>query len=125
VLQLIPSCTRQGSGVGPVMDLGPLRGKLLEVTMNINNVMEREGLVLSIWGSSDEFEFGPHPLLVFPEKCYCGTYNTFLDLTKFPAVRYLKAEWRMSQWGFRHVAPTFGFQVAVKQSCYCASMACA
>jgi hypothetical protein len=103
--------------------LGPHRGKLLDVTMDINNVMEREGLVLSIWGSSDEFEFGPQPLLAFPQKCYCGTYHTFLDLTRLPAVRYLRAEWTMNQWGSRRSAPTFGFQVSVQESHHQAAMA--
>ena len=123
VLQLIPPCTRQGNGVGPIVDLGTHRGELLEVTLDINNVKEREGLALSIWGSSDEFEFGPHPLLVFPEKCYCGTYNAFLDLSRYPAVRYLRAEWKMSQWGSRHLAPIFGFHVSVRDATYHAAMA--
>ena len=122
-LQLIPTCTRQGNGVGPVVDIGPYRGKLLDVTLNINSVMEREGLVLSIWGSSDEFEFGTHPLIVFPEKCYCGIYHTFLDLTRFPAVRYLRAEWKMNHWGWRSTAPTFGFQVSVKEAAWQTAMA--
>lgn len=114
-LHLVPQCTRQGNGVGPVINLGLHGGKLLVVTLGINSVLEHEGLILSIRGSGDEFDFTARPVIQFPEKCYCGIYTTFLDLTKHPTLRYLRAEWTMNRWGLRRTPPTFSFHVEVRE----------
>lgn len=125
VLHLVPACTRQGSGVGPVTDLGPHRAKLLVVTLAINSVLEHEGLVVSIRGSESEFDFPDRPILVYPEKCYCGIYATFLDLTRYPAVRYLRAEWKMNRWGIRRSPATFAFHLEARESGFRAATAVA
>jgi hypothetical protein len=113
---LVPSSTRSSDGVGPLIELGPLRGKLLLVTLGINNVVEQEALAISIWGSASETGWGIKPLLSFPKKSYCGVYTAFLNLANYPAVRFLRVEWKMSRLRNRNCGLMFGFSVSLEES---------
>ena len=116
ILDLLPSSLRQENGIGPGIDLGKHRGQLLQVTLVISNVMENEGLIVSIWGSIDQSDFGVRPILSFSPKFYCGVYTTFLDLTKYPNLRYLRAVWTMNRRGAQHRPPMFGFHISAQES---------
>jgi hypothetical protein len=113
---LVPLSTRNSDGVGPVIELGALRGKLLLVTLIINHVVEHEALDISIWGSASETGWGVKPLFSFPRKSYCGVYTTFLNLENYPTVRFLQVEWKMSRLRNRNSRLMFGFSVSLGES---------
>jgi|CZKS01.1.fsa_nt_gi hypothetical protein len=114
-MYLVPQCVEKNDGIGPLIDLGTLGGKLLVVTLGINDVVEQEALAISIWGSSSGTDWGPKPLLTFPQKSYCGAYATILNLTKNPAVRFLRVQWTMSRWTQRNSDLMFGFYVSLEE----------
>ena len=113
---LLPESIARADGVGPEIDLGADHAKLLVLTLGINRIIEQEGLVVSIWGSSDGLDWGIQPLVSFPQKYYCGMYSVLLNLVKYPDVRYLRTEWRMHRWSKGDVTPMFGFYVFAEVS---------
>ena len=119
--RLLSQCLERADGTGPTIDLGHDRSSLLVISMSINHVIENERLTLSIWGSADGNDWGNKPLISFPPKSYCGIYSTFLNLTLYPDVRYLRAKWSMARCGRGEWAPLFGFQVSAQKSAACAA----
>ena len=113
---LLPECIARADGVGPEIDLGADHAKLLVLTLGINRIIEQEGLVVSIWGSSDRVDWGTKPIVSFPQKYYCGMYSVLLNLVKYPDVRYLRVEWKMNRWSKGDVNPMFGFYVFAEVS---------
>ena len=112
---LVSQGVQKNDGVGPVLDLDDLRGKLLVVALGINEVAEQEDLAISIWGSSTGTDWGTKPLVLFPQKSYCGIYATLLNLTKNPGVRFLRVQWAMNRWTQRNTDLMFGFYVSVEE----------
>ena len=106
---------KKSDGVGPAIPLDSLQGKLLVVTLGINQVVEHEGLEISVWGSASGTDWGPRPLVVFPQKSYCGVYATLLNLSRNPAVRFLRVKWTMSPWSQRTSELMFGFHVSLEE----------
>ena len=114
---LLPEHMSRNDGVGPAMDLGADCCKLLVVTLGINHVMEHGGLIVSIWGSADGVNWGPRPLVSFPQKYYCGLYSSLLNLVGRPEIRYLRPQWSMKGWGDKsNTAPLFSFNLFVEES---------
>ena len=113
---LVPPSIKQNDGVGPVIELGAMHGKLLVVTLGINNVLEQESLAISIWGSASGTEWGTKPLLSFPRKSYCGLYAAFLNLANYPTIRFLRVEWKLSPLRNQDSRLMFGFYVSLKES---------
>ena len=113
---LLSPCIERQDGTGPAIDLGPLRGKLLVVTLGLHNLLEQEGLAISSLGSASGSEWGARPLVSFPEKSFCGVYSTFLNLDNYPTIRYLRAEWKMSRWAQRDSSRMFGFYISLEES---------
>jgi hypothetical protein len=113
---LLPELEVESDGFGPETDIGDDRGKLLVVTLALDQVPAREGLLVSIWGSSDGQDWGVKPLLKLTEKYYCGIYSTLLNLAKHPAVRFLRVEWKTRRWGKASTIPGFGFSVCAESS---------
>jgi hypothetical protein len=113
---LVPEDVARANGTGSVVDLDVGQGKLLVLTLGINRVLEQEALQINIWGSMDKDDWGMRPLLAFPPKSYCGIYSQLLNLSKHPAVRYLRVEWKMSRWGRSSSDPLFGFSVFADES---------
>ncbi len=113
---LLPLGVRRGDGVGPVMDLGEYRGKLLVVTLAITDVMERTGLTVSVWGSEDQTDWGAKPLVTFRQRQYCGVYSVLLHMAPKPSVVWARVQWDMHRWGKSEHTPAFGFEVFVEQS---------
>jgi len=104
---LVPETTVREAGTGPVLDLGVDRGDSLILTLGITRIIEQESLDVSIWGSADGSDWGTKPLLSFPQKFYCGTYQILLDLSDSPDVRYLRAKWQANRWGKGDTKPLF------------------
>jgi len=113
---LVPECITESNGFGPEVHVGANRGRLLVLTLGIHRVTEQQGLILSVWGSSDGTDWGSRPLIKFPEKFYCGLYSALLNLAQRPDVLYMRAEWSMKRWGKANPTPMFGFSVYTEES---------
>ncbi len=104
---ILPETTIREAGTGPVMDLGDSRGAHLLLTLGVTRIIEQESLDVSIWGSADNAEWGAKPLVAFPQKFYCGTYQILLDLGPHPDVRFLRAKYQAHRWGKGEPKPLF------------------
>jgi hypothetical protein len=104
---LIEETTVRETGTGPVVDLGVTRDETLIVTFGITRIIEQESIDLTIWGSADGADWGSKPLVAFPQKFYCGTYQILVDLSAHPEARYLRAKWTMNRWGKGDPKPLF------------------
>jgi len=112
---LLPETTIREAGTGPEIGLGDQRGGVLVLTLGITRILEKESLELAIWGSADGHEWGSKPLLSFPQKFYCGTYQVIMDLADRPDVRYLRAQWQVNRWGKGDSHPLFTIYLFVKE----------
>ncbi len=113
---LLAESVRKGDGVGPVVALDEHCCKLLVVTLGITDVVERTGLTVSVWGSSDQNDWGAQPLLTFRQRQYCGVYSVLLNMAMHTGVRYLRVQWNMNRWGRGERTPLFGFEVFLEES---------
>jgi hypothetical protein len=104
---VLPETTIREAGSGPELEIGDSQGSTLLLTLGITRIIEQESLDVSIWGSPDGAEWGAKPLIAFPQKFYCGTYQIVLDLTDHPDVRYLRAKWQAHRWGRGEPKPLF------------------
>jgi hypothetical protein len=111
---LLPETTVREAGAGPEISLGNQQGKTLVLTLGIMRIIEQESLDLSIWGSVDGSDWGAKPLVSFPQKFYCGTYQVVVDLSQHPEVKYLQAKWQVNRWGKGDSKPLFGIYVFVR-----------
>ena len=108
---LVPETTVREAGTGPSLDLGADRGDSLILTLGITRIIEQESLDVSIWGSADGNDWGAKPLMSFPQKFYCGTYQILLDLSEHSNMRYLRAKWQANRWGKGDSKPLFSVYV--------------
>jgi len=114
---LLPESMVEGDGIGPEVDSHPsIAGRLLVLTLGITRVAEQQSIVVSIWGSANKRDWGDKPLVSFPQKSYCGTYSTLLNLNKWPNVGYLRAQWEMRNWSKKDRTPLCAFYVFAEAS---------
>src|ERR1035441_6601665 len=104
---LLQETTGRTAGASPDIDLGGQLGGTLFLTLGITRIIEQESLDVSIWGSPDGTEWGAKPLISFPQKFYCGTYQVVLDLRDHPTVRFLRAKWQVTRGGKGEPKPMF------------------
>ena len=104
---LLPETLVREAGQSPDADFGEVQSGTLILTLGITRIIEQESLDISIWGSLDGTDWGAKPLLAFPQKFYCGTYQLVLDLSERPA-RYLRVKWTCNRWGKGDSKPLFG-----------------
>ena len=104
---LLPETTVREAGQSADIDLGAPQSGTLILTLGITRIIEQESIDLSIWGSADGTDWGSKPLVAFPQKFYCGTYQLVLDLANRP-VKYLRAKWQVNRWGKGDPKPLFG-----------------
>jgi hypothetical protein len=95
---LMPECQVGADGTGPQIEIIEHRGKLLVLTLGISGIVQGVGIIVSVHGSSDQLDWGTAPLVSFSQKYYCGLYSVLLNLTKYPDVQYLRAQWRIQCW---------------------------
>jgi len=110
---LLPETTVRDAGHSPDLDLGELQSGTLILTMGITRIIEQESLDVSIWGSADGAEWSAKPLISFPQKFYCGTYQILLNLSETPA-KFLRAKWQVNRWGKGDPKPLFGVYLFVQ-----------
>ena len=84
------------------------------LTLGITRIIEQESFDLSIWGSADGSGWGVKPLVSFPQKFYCGTYQVALDLSRHAVVKYLRVQWQASRWGKGEAKPLFSLYVFIE-----------
>ncbi len=108
---ILPETTIREAGTGPALDLGDSQGGLVLLTLGITRIIEQESLDVSVWGSEDNMEWGAKPLIAFPQKFYCGTYQVLLDLSQHRKVKYLRVKWQVARWGKGDAKPLFGLYV--------------
>ena len=111
---LVPETTVREAGTGTALDLGADRADSLILTLGITRIIEQESLDVSIWGSTDGADWGTKPVVSFPQKFYCGTYQILLDLSDHPDVRYLRTKWQVNRWGKGDPTPLFGLYLFVQ-----------
>jgi len=115
---ILPETTIREAGTSVALDLGDGRAGLLLVTLGITRIIEQESLDVAIWGSADNAEWGAKPLVAFPQKFYCGTYQILLDLRAHPDVRFVRVKYHVQRWGKGDPKPLFGayvFAQAIQQ----------
>jgi hypothetical protein len=112
---LLPETTVREAGNGSELDLGDAQGHLVLLTLGITRIIEQESLDVAVWGSVDGKEWGAKPLIGFPQKFYCGTYQILLDLTQHPDMKYVRVKWNAQRWGKGDSKPLFGFYVFAQQ----------
>ena len=110
---LLQETTVRAAGSSSNLDLGDHKGSVL-LTLGITRIIEQESIDVSIWGSADGTEWGAKPLVTFPQKFYCGTYQIVLDLSDQPNVRYLRAKWGVNRWGKGDPKPLFTVYIAAE-----------
>ena len=112
---LLAETTIREAGAGPVLSLGAHQGSVLILTLGITRIIEQESLDLSILGSPDGTDWSAKPLVTFPQKFYCGTYQVLLDLTERPDVKHIRAKWHVNRWGKGDPTPLFDVYLFVKE----------
>jgi hypothetical protein len=110
---LLPETTVRDAGQSPELDLGETQSGTLILTLGITRIIEQESIDISIWGSADGTEWGAKPLVAFPQKFYCGTYQILLDLSDRPA-KFLRAKWAVNRWGKGDPKPLFGVYLFIQ-----------
>ena len=113
---LLPETVVRENGNSPELELGNSKVKIIALTLGITRIVEQESLDVSVWGSADNTDWGTKPLLAFPQKFYCGTYNLLLDLTEQPNTQYLRVQWKVNRWGRGDAKPLFGFYVFAQEA---------
>jgi hypothetical protein len=104
---LLPETTVRDAGQSPAIDLGELQSGTLVRTLGLTRIIEQQSIDVSFWGSVDGADWGSKPLVAFPQKFYCGTYQILLDLTDRP-IKFLRAKWQVNRWGKGDPKPLFG-----------------
>jgi hypothetical protein len=110
---LLPEITVREAGASQPVDMGELSSETLVVTLGITRIIEQESIDISIWGSADGTDWGAKPLVSFPQKFYCGTYQLLLDLAERPS-RYLMVRWQVNRWGKGDPKPLFNVYLFVQ-----------
>jgi hypothetical protein len=108
---LLTETTVREAGTGPVSALGEQRGGTLVLTLGITRIVEQESIDLSVWGSVDGAIWDAKPLLAFPQKFYCGTYQIVLDLSEHPDTNFIRVKWQLNRWGKGDLKPMFNVYV--------------
>ena len=112
---LLPETIVREAGNGSELPLGASAGRLILLTLGITRIIEQESLDISVVGSADGKEWDAKPILSFPQKFYCGTYQMILDLTQRPDVKYVRLTWAVQRWGKGDTRPLFGFYVFAQE----------
>jgi hypothetical protein len=104
---ILEETTIRDGGTGPEVDLGDARASVILLTLGITRIIEQESLDVAVWGSADKLEWGAKPVMSFPQKFYCGTYQILLDLRSLPDIRYLRVKYQPHRWGKGDPKPLF------------------
>jgi hypothetical protein len=113
---LIPESVIREAGTGPDLSLDSSQGGLILLTLGVTRIIEQQSIDITIWASADKQDWGTKPVLSFPQKFYCGTYQMLLDLEKHPEARFLRAKWQVNRWGRGEGQPLFGVYLFAQET---------
>src|SRR5712675_1275759 len=102
-------------GDGPAADVSAAAGRVFLLTLEITKIIEQESLEVSIYGSADGRTWCAKPIVMFPQKFYCGQAPLLLDLTSHPDVKFVRAHWEVARWGRGTETPMFEFDLRLKE----------
>jgi hypothetical protein len=109
---LVPETIAIEDGVGKAFQLGISRGKPMLLNLEITQIVQQESLDISVWGSADGQRW--RQLVTFPQKFYCGSYLSQLDLARHKEIEFVRAQWRLSRWGAGEPAVLAGFWLSIE-----------
>jgi len=113
---LVPEKTvASAKGDGGSIDLNAASSRTFLVALNVTRIIEQEAIEISIMGSADGAAWDPKPILVFPQKFYCGEYPLLLDLAQHPNVKHIRAHWEVARWGRGSETPMFEFGLKLQE----------
>jgi hypothetical protein len=113
---LVPPQTRvEQNGEGEKFDVSSSPTRSFLCTLIITDVIEQESLDVAIWGSADGESWGQKPLLMLPQRFYCGETRMVLDLTMQPEIKFIRAGWRLNRWGRVAPVPRFVFGLTLEE----------
>ena len=101
---LLDEATIRESGESTVLDLQDETNQSLLLTLGITHAVEQESIHVDVFGSQDGTTWTAKPIMSFPRKFYCGTYQALLQRNEF---RFLKAVWHAERWGRGDLRPFF------------------
>lgn len=107
---LMPECVVHADGCGPALELGPGLTGRVQVVLHVTHTVSRECLVVGILGSPDGVHWSTRPLAEFPQNCFNGDYDAWIDL-RGTDVHYLRAEWTVKRWERSEAPALFGFSI--------------
>ncbi len=113
-LDLVPETVVHENGEGKAIDLSAEGPRVFVAAMEVLQIIDQEFLHLSIWGSADGAQWGPMPLVKFPQVFYPGSSQMVVDLAARPEVRFLQARWEVNRWGRGKPVPMFRFRVTAR-----------
>ena len=114
---LIPADSKlESNGDGAPLEISETVSRTFFCTLIVTDQIEQESLDVSIWGSADGTAWGTKPVVTFPQKFYCGTYQLLLDLNLHPDAKFLRAKWQVSRWGRGDPKPLFGAYLFVQDA---------
>lgn len=116
---LIPESDLTCEGLGPTVSLGTHLGEVVLLDLEITRVVERGSLEVSLWGSEDGQNWGCSPMVMFPKKYFCGTYELRWDSRSRPEVRYLRAQWQVQKVGGRGAKALFTATLGMRETSLC------
>lgn len=108
---LVPETMIHANGQGDSIAVADGHPAAVLVTLGITEVVEQEGIIVSVYGSFDGAAWDTAPLASFPQKFYTGVSTIVLDLAAHPGVQYLRAQWKTVRWGRGDKTPSFRFYV--------------
>src|SRR5258706_14013064 len=112
---LLPETTVREAGASPDLQIADQSPGTLILTLGITRIIEQESIDVTIWGSADGADWGAKPLIAFPQKFYCGTYQILLDLSEHAGVKFLRAKWTVGRWGKGDPTPLFTVYLFVQE----------
>ncbi len=105
---LIPKSVLMGNGSGVAIALGDAAGRMLQLTLVIDAVIEQQSLEVHLEGSLDGETWIEAPLAAYPQKFYIGSSVMICDLAAHPEIRFVRATWKANRWGRGVLKPRFG-----------------
>lgn len=100
-------------GESSVFELGEDVDQNLLITLGITHAIEQESIDVEIFSSSDNRVWSMQPVVSFPRKFFCGTYQMILPHS---SGKFLKAVWRVSRWGRAESRPFFRFYIFAQRA---------
>jgi hypothetical protein len=88
----------------------------LVITLIINDVVERQALWASLWGSPDGTAGETISLTSVRSRQFAEIYSNLLNPVNHREIRYLRVQWTMHRHGKGDRTPLFGFHVFLEES---------